>query len=429
MPARVLVKIVMDGCSDSVVMTLQMMFPVSEQVVGSCVQDAVWRMRVCGVPDRYMRITNGRSAIDAMLEKYTFSDGHGCGYSASPDVHACQNMQSNARKIGESVSGDKVLSLLEKRRREVRYLYSNREEVLKHKASSIGKCHFSLKGIAQLSDKSGICWYSSLFFSLLVPPQLKDFLYDHLQSRSKACPHCGYLEGRLKGIMNDQSLSEEVRRYMYESMHIGDCPDQAPELDGQNGCSMATLLLGMLDVPALTIVSPSLKEVDIKLKNSLGRVCDQPRHPRMDDTCVLFVRSHRSRWRAPYILVHKGMRFVLMSALIGSEFCGHQVAVARSCEPDTWGLSDSDGIRLGMSPIFFKIPRGREWHSVVTKCIPHSNSTSTSNFCDMSPSNRHPLKPIHDQLASQGINIISDSVDVDATKHDLINVDYIYLRM
>ena len=117
-----------------------------------------------------------------------------------------------------------------------------------------------------------------------------------------------------------------------------------------------------------------------------------------------------------------------MSALSGSEYCGHQVAISRSCEDCTWSLSDSDAIRLGISPLCFRVDPKRPWHETVTRVIPHSNATSTSEFCDMSPKPRHPMQLMRDTMQPHADAARQLAHAKDDAEFHLVNVEYFYLE-
>ena len=437
----VVVRVEVDGCSARQKMVVQMMYPVSPEVRGGCVADAVWRIGVPGLPHRYVRLTDGKAALTSLLDKYSFVDASGCAYSLDPDRHLARNLAHNAVKVGEKVDVPAVQRALAGKRlqgsRGARWFEAEREAVLRYLPTpEIGKCHFTRGGIAQLSEASGICWYSSMFYSLLAPPPLRAHLLDHVGRRAKECAHCRYLRDALPPVLQTQSASEAVRSYLYHQLGIGDKPGQAPELDGQNGASMATLLFGAVRMPVRVVLAPWLKPADVPLQDAHGRDAPLPPHPGAGDRAVLLVRTFRTRWDAPETLEwpppgggETPRTYRLMSALVGSEFCGHQISIARSCEDDTWSISDSDGIRLGVLPLCFRRPKRTEWHSLLARMMPYSNASATSTFCDMSPSGRHPLKLLHDTLKSQGLDEHTRHVNVESTEHDLINVDFLYLQI
>lgn len=424
----VVVRVEVDGCSHGRKMVLQMMYPLGTSVADGCVTNAVWRLSVPGLPSRYMRLSRGRGSLRSLLEKYSFADDEGCAYSLDPEAQTAQNVAHNARKIGEVVDAGSVRHALGAGR-STRWLSAKRDEVLRYvPTAEMGGCHFAKTGIAQLSEASGICWFSSLWFSLLSAPELYEHITAHVRRRRSECAHCKYLCEHMPKMLGSQTESEAVRRYLYDAMHIGDDPRQAPELDGQNGASMGALLFGGLRLPVVTLLAPWLKRTDVALQDAQGRDAPMPPEPAPGERSLLLVRTYRTRWRAPEALAWGGRRYTLMSALIGSEFCGHQISVARSCESETWAVSDSDGIRLGVLPICFRKPKGVAWATLVPQMIPFSNATSTSTFCDMSPGGRHPLKLMHDTLRAQGADGVLAGIDTDSKAHDLINVDYWYLE-
>ena len=220
-----------------------------------------------------------------------------------------------------------------------------------------------------------------------------DGIPDHLQGGGMAHHPVGGMpvDRNMDGILMRQDTSEAIRKYMYDKLAIGDDPEQAPELDGQNGASMATLLCKAIEMPMITALvhENALKATDFPIENAKGFRVDPPPKPHSTERCILLVRTHRSRWRAPERLKFAGRSFTLQSCLIGSEHCGHQTAVARSTcdhtnddQNNVWAYSDSDAIRLGIHPILFRKPPNMPWHSCVSAAIPHSNANASSNFCD-----------------------------------------------
>lgn len=434
MAQRVVVRVEIDGCGEASKdrLVLQMMWPHASAVKKQFVQDSVWRLSVPGLPSRYVRLSDGEHSLRTLLEKYTFTDASGCAYSMHPNQQIADNWAHNAQKIGApSVDTQAVYAALKKKRdRSVRWLTADAAEVRRYVQSpespEIDRCHFNTKGIAQLSATSGICWYSSMWFAILSPPKLRAHIYSHLEQRSKKCEHCAYLLRHLPKILNSQTESEAVRRYLYEALSIGNCPDQAPEEDGENGGSMATLVCGAIRIPMRVALAPWLKPADVPIKDAKGREAALPPVPGENERDILMVRTYRTRWAASETLAWGGRRYILMSMLIGSEHCGHQIGVARSCEDDTWAISDSDGIRKGVLPMCFRKPTGTKWATLAPKMVPYSNATSESEFCDMAPGGRHPLQTLHDTLKAQGLDAIARRIETSGK--DLINVDYIYLE-
>lgn len=433
----VVVRVEVDGCAANKAMVLQMMYPLGAEVRDGCVVDSVWKLSVPGVPTCFVRLNGGRKSLRSLLEKYSFVDEDGCAYSAEPEAQTVRNVVHNARKVGEFVDPNAVRRALAGSQRRTRWRTAQRAAVLRYvpdATEEMGGCHFEKTGIAQLSERSGICWYSSLWFSLLSAPALYEHIAQHVRRRRGECPHCAYLCDHMPKILHSHAESEAVRRYLYEKLAIGDDPDQNPEEDGQNGASMGTLVFGGIRLPVTTVIAPWMKRADdIVLQDSHGRDATMPPAPQHGERALLLVRTYRTRWKAPERLewgdgARKKKRYTLMSALIGSEFCGHQISIARSCEDGTWAVSDSDGIRLGILPICFRKPKGVEWADLVPQMIPFSNATNDSQFCDMATSGRHPLKLMHDTLAAQGAAEVLESVDTNSRAHDLINIDFWYLE-
>lgn len=428
MSPRVIVRVEVDGCRGSDRMVLQMMYPLSRDTKGMCVSDAVWRLSLPGRPNGFVRLNKGRAALDALLEKYSFVDGGGCAYTAEPEAQTMRNAMANARTLGEM--GIRLPSAPIATKRQTRWLSAPKDEVMRYvaDAAEVGRCHFRHTGIAQLSEASGICWYSSLWFSLLSAPELREHLRQHVRKQRDRCPHCTYVHDHIDGVLHAQDASEGMRAYLFFQMAIGDRPGQDPSKDGQNGAVMGTLLMAKLGLPMRVVVAPEMATLDMEnVDANEARVPPAPR-PTKRDRALLLVRTYRTRWDAPERLEFDGRVYTLQSALVGSEFCGHQTSIARSCEKDTWAMSDSDAIARGILPFVFRKRPGDAWAPTMSRMLPVSNASSQSKFCDMAPAGRHPLKLVHDALKAQGAPSVLRHVDTSSSAHDLINVDYWYLE-
>jgi len=112
---------------------------------------------------------------------------------------------------------------------------------------------------------------------------------------------------------------------------------------------------------------------------------------------LLIVRCFRTRWQPKLRITYKGIRYRLASVLIGSEYCGHQIA-ASTCDLRVcrWVCADADACREGIGPVFWNIKRQKNesltsfiarWWSAWGKMIPVTLFNSES-FCDFSPHNR-----------------------------------------
>ena len=163
----------------------------------------------------------------------------------------------------------------------------------------------------------------------------------------------------------------------------------------------------------------------MNLNNSNNVSVAPPPHPETGQRCLLGVRNYRSQWKPPEYLELLGRRWYLQSAFIGSEWCGHQVALARSCN-DRWSLYDSDGVRLGIGPLSWSVSSHEKWWEQVPYAVPFSNKGAQSKFCDVNPQNRHPLKIIHELLRAEGIRRFMKESQLENSQYMQVNVDWIY---
>lgn len=422
----VLTKIKFKGCNPGDQLTLCVIKKFSDELDSKrCVRDALWKIEAKNSPVRYARFFKGSESLIRFLTKYTILDGNSCSYNIDTSSKALRNIESTAEKTNVAVNFDKIKQSLTSR--PPVFIYENAR--LMDSAHTVESCYGIIDkiGIPQPSEISGLCWWGSLWFASSFPQPIFDILNNHVR-KSVDNETCNYLKKVISDVLVKPSQAEKLRRFLYSKHKIGDDPSQHPSLDGQNGYSQLSILCTVIDFPLVTVVAPWMKIVDMRLESN-GHKFDPPRKPLKGEKCLLGIRNYRSKWKPPeYIELKemKGRRWRLQSCFIGSEWCGHQVSLARACDTNHWFLYDSDGVRIGIGPISWKTSSHEEWWKTLQAAIPFSNDSVKSKFCDVNPQNMHPLHIIHELLRAEGIENFMKDAELNNKAFMQVNVDWLY---
>jgi len=160
---------------------------------------------------------------------------------------------------------------------------------------------------------------------------------------------------------------------LFEHLGIGDDPDQAPELDGQNGYGQFARLCRTLGIPLITMYAPGMTQTPDALDGA-----------RAGDLAFLGVRTYRSLHVPSFKLEHGGRTWRLRSAMIGSEFCGHQIGLSSCCRTQRkWAVYDSDAVRQCIGPIAWDMgdEAGEEaWWRALEWIMPIHNATANISY-------------------------------------------------
>jgi hypothetical protein len=273
-------------------------------------------------------------------------------------------------------------------------------------------------GIPQRSKNSGLCWYSAMCFCCFFCKQMRRII-QHYSDDDK-------LVHLVEHCLTSTNKAEELRHHLFYTYHIGDNPKQPPEKDGQNGFSEFIILCGKLGIPLTRLFAPNLAELQNTVTDKKGRkIAIQT--PMLGKPSLLVVRCFRTRWKPKFKIVHNGMTYKLVSVLIGSEQCGHQIG-ASTCDLhiSRWACADSDAQREGISPIFWKVKRHQDedvqtyldrWWYTWGKMIPVTLFNSGS-FCDFSPHNRSSCTLTSKMDDNQKCNTFNAGV---------VNSDFVYI--
>lgn len=417
--------VVVLGCSPGAEMVLSVASDLGSSTDACGVpMDAVWRMMMPGVPDRWMRLWGGTESVQQLLENYSFLDGTGCMYNASP----ARIIAANAAEVGRRLP--RAVRALAGLRERGAWVGVHPNAGLREQA--LVPCHVPVRdvGVPQRSANSGICWWGSMWFAAAFPPACAAVLAHHLRAQPALAR--GLTIADLRRPLHDAAASEPLRTRLYRDFAVGDDPAQAPELDGQNGFGQFTLLCSKLGVPLLTLMAPELVEVALPLTDARGASVAPPRAPRADEPGFLSVRTYHADFMPSLELVHAGRRWRLRSALVGSEFCGHQTALA-CCSADgrAWASYDSDAVRRRIGPVAFEVgapgvPLATQtWWDALDRVLPVINNTSTSRYCDMNPRNRHPLESIARAYRTHA-GVATAPMETSDASLNTVNMDWLY---
>lgn len=244
-------------------------------------------------------------------------------------------------------------------------------------------------GVPQRAVNSGLCWYSAMCFCCFFCKQMRDLIKTYSKDLR--------LNMLIDRCLYEPKMAEELRHHLYYKYHLGDDPKQDPEKDGQNGFSEFIILCAYLGIPIVRLFAPNLSEYTEDITDKSGNKLRVKRPQHEGETALLVVRCFRTHWRPKLRIVHNGLRYKLVSVLIGSEHCGHQIG-ASTCDMRVcrWACADADACREGIGPVFWKVKRNeneyvktfvQRWWDAWGKMIPVTLFNSES-FCDFSPHNR-----------------------------------------
>lgn len=342
-----------------------------------------WQLVSPNHPDRWIRLYN-QNSLKQLIDHYGFLDGLGC-------VNKREGHADHA-EIKELISSHALDGLSDEQR--------------------------CTTGVPQRVKNSGLCWYCAMCFVLFFSRQMRALILD----RSPAP-----LRRLCADVLTDKKRAEALRRHLYDVYALGDRPGQAPELDGQNGFTQMSILLGRLDIPLVRFFAPTMFELTDPVVDQRGQKVTLRTTPRRDEAAVLAVRCFRTRWRPRRRIVHKGRRYKLVALLIGSEHCGHQIA-ASTCDMRVcrWALSDSDMTQHGIGPMFWSVSQApsedrsvfkQRWVKMWDTMIPIT-IFGKNQLCDLNPVNRatHELEKYARALGQ-------------TPQVGVVNTDYIYMSM
>ena len=279
--------------------------------------------------------------------------------------------------------------------------------------------HFQ-QAIPQRTQGSGLCWYCALCFAISFPKELRNLVLSYSTD--------AVLNSYLSTCLSDKSDAEQMRHHLYYTYGMGDDPQQPEYMDGKSGCNEFIILCAQLGIPFVELFAPDLTEIRRTVKTQFNTTVQHQR-PHLHDTkssCV-FIRCLRTRFVPPLRLSISDrdgntITYKLVSGLLGSEYCKHQLSFAAvNGDISALASSDADAQRHNIYPIFWKVSQAPKepqdqyfdrWWSVLNKMIPITNAQH--KICDFSPLNR--------------AKCTLEKGSCDDAQPGLLNPDYIYIR-
>lgn len=419
---RVLRAVEIAGCAErGAPLSLRLVYPLETAVDANGVcRDGIWRIRTHGTPDRFLRLYKGSESVRNLLLKYSFRDAGGCSFTQQRDA-ALQTAEDNAQRIGTALSPATRRQLGRLRPQPVRRLYA---DALPRDRPGV-PCFetFRTIGVPQRSEESGVCWWGSVLWIMRVPSKMRE-LFD---AAIDACtfPVASELRRRLPRALDDPTQATALHNRLFELHGIGDKPGILESEEGQNGYTQMCMIARVLGLPGVTLQAPELRDVtDVPLASKYVSMPPLDRI-RGAEPGFLGVRVGRAPWTPPLLLEHGGREWQLQGCFLGSEFCGHQTAIARAC-PGSWSHYDSDACRLGIGPYSWQMS-DCGWWETLEHVMAYSNSTAMTKFCDFAPSNRHVLTVTRQLLDAHGADGASVPLEANATDFARsLNVDWVY---
>ena len=276
---------------------------------------------------------------------------------------------------------------------------------------------------------AGRCWYSALCWIMFFNRHMRELIL------SKIEPEAAKL---IKRCLHDPHAAERLREYFWYVLGAGDKIGKPLEDEGRNGLTEAIIILAKLDIPLVRFIAPpttavfdahhraKLSILDEAITDGHGNALEC-RQPAANEVGVLVVRCFRTNWRPRRRMTVDSRRYYLMSAMIGSEECRHQMALSTCDEIDPtqsavnaagdraegpfevdgsvytkrpriarWSASCSDRIQRGVGPMFWTIKRAagesrhafaRRWWKAFGE-LPVTMFRGQTKVCDFSPHNR-----------------------------------------
>jgi hypothetical protein len=357
------------------------------------VRDGWWVISSHPLPDRYVRLSKGKESLERLLYNYGFMDNDLCVHYKSGKLTLIGNLKE-----------------------------------LEEKEVKIPRSAQNVIGIPQRTSNSGICWYAATCHAFFYCTELKEFI------KTKTTDNV--FKKMIDTCLESPSASEDLRKKLWNDFSFGDDVNQNPELDGQNGLSQFCILASKLDIPMYRFFIDEENTIKMSdaVKDQKKQLCNIRDTANSKEGILLVVRFYRGNHHSKHIparkIMYKGRKFSLVSILMGSMDCGHQISaatrtVSRSESWRKWAITDSDASRYGIGPVHFKITdkesiNKEKWWSNWRYMVPVT-MFGNNRMCDLSPQN-HPTKSLENMQSSfRGSSSVRDNNIVGD-----LNADFIY---
>lgn len=352
-------KIEFFGCSNPLVLKVVhvvpgevkygMMAPVEYDIIDAdpFLRDAWWAVDTQKVERRYVHLTKGKVSLERVLTRNAFQDAEECLHKGSGYAYLCPP---------EEIRPDGKVPWCLK--------------------------HNMLVGVPQRAVNSGICWYASVCLAFFTHPGLREYVL-----RSYPPDMASWA----RNALYQRKDAEALRHKMFYDYHVGDDPRQPPTQDGQNGVTQMLVLFAKLGVKVDVVYGPTMTPTPNDLRDKKGTLCRfDSSPPRPGEGHVFIVRCFRTRWMPKRWMAWRGRTYQMISFVIGSEHCRHQIGASTMDETCThWVSCCADASYQGVSPVFWRFKREYtdqqfwdQWRKLLFLTVFHDG------VCDFSPTNR-----------------------------------------
>lgn len=381
----------------------------NEALDGAVPADAWWRIVAPQLPCRVVRLWGAR-ALDRLLTRYGLMDATGCVNSGAGWVSYVDRIETLRAHLAPRPPHPLCAILGEQ------------------------------MGIPQRLENSGICWFASVCFILLLNERIRAHVLAHLPTD---------LVALARASLADPRAAEAFRLALWNRYAFGDAPDTPPELEGQNGARQICILAAQIGMPIRRIfvddagVRHPIRDRVEDMRGGMHTLQSEAIDGKAHITMVRFRRGahgcnprHRPTRRLYTQRYRNGVAtterriYRLVGMLIGSEHCGHQIAAATPTDSwRHWSVCDADARRYGIGPVCWTVEgdggevvahgQHRWWH-VFRSMIPVT--FFSKGYCDLSPHNR----PV-DELQRAQTRPASTNQETQTCGRGKTNVDMIYV--
>lgn len=363
-----------------------------------CFRDAWYSVLDRDLPTRHLRMANGGASLNRLIQRYGLIDAGGCVNSSRGNItyepHADEFRKRMSTATFPSIMGNRM-------------------------------------GVPQRLENSGICWWASVCFVLLLNNRMREHVVSHLPS---------HLRPLAQKALESPEAAEKLRAALWNEYAVGDPLDQIPELEGQNGASQICILASQIGLPIARYMvdddgmAHSMESMPVlDQRGTAHQLLSQPTSD--SEPHVLMFRFRRGAHgtneahRPPRRIRVGGRRYRLAAMMIGSEHCGHQIAVAAPTDDwASWSMCDSDQRRHGIGPICWEVDRTasqKEWWDTFRTMVPVT--FFSKGYCDLSPHNlpvgqleeEQRYKRVEDDNSYRGVE--------NAAMAGLTNMDFLYM--
>jgi hypothetical protein len=342
-------------------------------------------------------MSDGGASLNRMIRHYGIIDGGGCVNSTRGHIRYNPNPEELIRRLPPPPAFHTLLG--------------NR------------------MGVPQRLANSGICWWASVCFILLLNHRMRKHVLSHLPQ---------HLRPLAQEALESPNAAEALRTAFWNEYAVGDPLDQLPELEGQNGATQICILAAQIGLPLSRFM---VDENGVAHSMDALPVIDQrgnPHHARCRPACasdphVLMFRFRRGAHgtndahQPPRRIRVSGRRYRLVGMMIGSEHCGHQIAAAAPTDDWTsWSVCDSDQRRHGIGPVCWTVPREatqKDWWGTFRTMVPVTYFSK--GYCDLSPHNL-PVGQLEESQRYKRIDVHTSFQQLESAS-GANNLDFVYI--